>query len=258
MADAEQKDPVRVLHLTDPHLFADKRRELRGVNTYDSLTEVIAHHRESGWPADIVLATGDLVQDDSAGAYEHFAALMGELGVPVHCIPGNHDVPDLMRSALADGPFIYCDGVEIDDWLIVGIDSTAPGRAGGTIRASELERLDADIDASDARHVLVTVHHPPVSMGSRWLDTVGLENGAGLIERVRKSERVRLVLFGHVHQAYDGHENGVAIVGTPSTCRQFKPKSDEFAVDDRPPAYRRLSLHGNGQFDSQLVWIRDA
>jgi Icc protein len=63
------------------------------------------------------------------------------------------------------------------------------------------------------------------------------------------------VLFGHAHQAYDGTHNGIRIYGTPSTCRQFRPGSSSFAVDDRPPAYRRLELAADGTFSTELVWL---
>ena len=78
------------------------------------------------------------------------------------------------------------------------------------------------------------------------------------VVRIGASTKVRLAIFGHVHQAYDNTHNGIQIVGTPSTCRQFKPHSDEFAVDDRPPAYRRIELFADGHFSTELIWVENA
>jgi Icc protein len=58
-----------------------------------------------------------------------------------------------------------------------------------------------------------------------------------------------------VHQSYDDDYHGIRILATPSTCRQFLPGADEFAVDDKPPAYRRITLTADGTVDSQLVWV---
>ena len=69
---------------------------------------------------------------------------------------------------------------------------------------------------------------------------------------------VRAAVFGHVHQPYDARHGSVRVIGTPSTCRQFKRLSDEFAVDQRSPAYRRITLHADGSFDNELVWTGDA
>lgn len=249
---------MRVLHLTDPHLFADVKGELRGTVTYSTLVNVLQHYQASGWNADIATVTGDLIQDNSAEAYEHFKTLLRPLGLPVHCIPGNHDVRARMIDALDAAPFHYCDVAEIGDWMIVGVDSCLAEGAGGVITAQELARLDTAINASNAQHVMVCLHHPPVPMGSKWLDSVGLNNGEEFLERVGVSGRVRLAIFGHVHQAYDQAHDGVQIIGTPSTCRQFRRRSDDFAVDDQPPAYRRLTLHSDGSFGNELVWVPDA
>jgi Icc protein len=246
---------TKVLHLTDPHLFADIGKDLRGTVTYASLCAVLDHYRNNDWQADFAMVTGDLIQDDSAEAYEHFRDLLADLGLPVHCVPGNHDIRALMQDALSSAPFHYCESVETDNWLITGIDSCVTGKAGGNIENSEFDRLDGEIAASGADHVMVCLHHPPVDMGSKWLDSVGLENGDEFLQRVAASGKVRLAIFGHVHQPYDAVHGGVRIIGTPSTCRQFAQGSETFAVDDNPPAYRRISLQDDGAIEQELVWL---
>lgn len=249
---------MRVLHLTDPHLFADRHGELRGTNTFDTFNAVLEHVRSSGWYADVIACTGDIIQDDSKAAYDNFRALLEPLGLPVHCVPGNHDVRALMQAALSRPPFTYCDVASLGDWLMIGIDSCVSDSAGGHVAAAELDRLDAAIAERDPAHVLVCLHHPPAEVGSKWLDSVGLDNGDEFLARVNASGRVRLALFGHVHQEYDRQHGDVRVFGTPSTCRQFKRQSDEFALDQRSPAYRRITLHADGSFDNELVWIGDA
>ena len=201
--------------------------------------------------------SGDIIHDDSAAAYDHFIDLLTPLGIPVHCLPGNHDVRELMRAALQEPPFHYCETVRSGDWLIVSLDSCVSGQAGGRIATEELERMDHEIGEADAQHVMVCLHHPPVLMESRWLDAVGLENRNDFLERVAASGKVRLVIFGHVHQPYDADHDGIRILGTPSTCRQFAPKRTLFGVDDQPPAYRRIQLHEDGNFEHQLVWLTE-
>ena len=246
---------IRVLHLTDPHLFAEPDGELRGAVTAASLQTVLDHYNAGDWRAKRVLATGDLIQDDSPEAYDRFRDLLLPLNLRVHCVPGNHDIRDLMQTVCRQPPFSYCAWEEIGDWLIVGIDSCIKGEAGGVVTAEELDRLSTIVDGSSARHIMVCLHHPPVEMGSRWLDTVGLKNGDEFLERVRMLGRVRVAAFGHVHQEYDAEHEGVRIIGTPSTCRQFKQGSDDFAVDENPPAYRRFELHSDGNLATKLIWV---
>lgn len=236
-------------------MFADADGDLRGTVTQESLQRVLDHYQAGDWRADRALITGDLIQDDSAEAYDRFRELLLPLNIRMHCVPGNHDIRELMRPICSRPPFSYCAKEHIHDWLLLGLDSCITGDAGGEIAADEFERLDRIIDESSAKHIMVCLHHPPVPMGSTWLDTVLLKNGDELLERLQAAGRVRLLVFGHVHQPYDAEHHGIQVIGTPSTCSQFKPGSDDFALDDRPPAYRRITLNADGSSSSELIWV---
>jgi len=236
-------------------LFAEADGSLRGRVTYDTLLRVLEHFKDSNWPAHHVQVTGDLVQDDTRGAYERFCSTMATIGLPVYCVPGNHDIRDLMREALQNEPFHYCSTLESGNWLIAGIDSCMEGSAAGHVDENELNRLGDLIETTHAAHVMVCLHHPPLPVGSRWLDELILQNREQFLERVTASQKVKLVVSGHVHQAFDRNYGSVRIINTPSTCRQFALGSDSFSLDDKPPAYRRLELHVDGHVDTELVWI---
>jgi len=128
---------ARILHVTDPHLFADADGSLRGVVTHTTLTAVIDHISRTQWPADMVAMTGDVIQDDSAEAYVRFREIMKPLGLPVHCVPGNHDVRSLMRDGLSEPPFHYCSSARFGDWLVTGIDSGIENDAAGLVSAEK-------------------------------------------------------------------------------------------------------------------------
>jgi Icc protein len=99
------------------------------------------------------------------------------------------------------------------------------------------------------------MHHHPIIMGSRWLDTVGLTDPESFWRVIDAHPHVRAVVWGHVHQAYDGQRGDVRLFATPSTGAQFLPKSDRYAVDSRPPAYRSFDLHGDGRIDTAVHWV---
>ncbi|MGH8192936.1 MAG: metallophosphoesterase [Woeseiaceae bacterium] len=246
---------MRVLHITDPHLYADPEASLRGTVTHDSLRRVLRHVADSGWSADLVAMTGDLIQDDSREAYERFRELLTPLGLPVYCVPGNHDVRPLMLDVLGNDPFYCCDSSVHGAWLIVGLDSSIEGSAAGRIAERELERLDGVLRDTRAQHAMICLHHPPLPIGSQWLDSVGLQNGEQFLQRIGLSGKVRIAIFGHAHQQFEGLHESIRIIGTPSTCSQFKVASDTYAVDDKPPAYRRISLFPDGTVDTDVIWV---
>ena len=203
----------------------------------------------------MVAMTGDLIQDGSRAAYHRFCDLMAVLNLPVYCVPGNHDVREFMRDAVSQAPFHYCESVLIKNWLIIGIDSCIHGNAGGRVEDIEMERLAKSLADTSAEHVMICLHHPPLPVGSQWLDEVGLHNADEFLRMITQSGNVRLAIFGHVHQAIEAEYESVKIIGTPSTCRQFMVASDGFALDDNPPAYRRISLGADGSVECELIWL---
>lgn len=245
---------VRLTHITDPHLYGGERELLRGIATLPSLEATLANARRRDWPPDAVLVTGDLVQDDPGG-YAHFRRLLGALRLPVLCLPGNHDEPEAMRRELDCEPFVIGGAVDLGLWRIVLLDSTIPGSAAGRLSAQSLASLESALAAARQRHVLVCLHHHPVPMASRWLDRVGLQNAGEFFDIVDGHTNVRGIVWGHVHQSYDALRNGVRLLATPSTCAQFLPRSEQFAIDRMPPAYRTLELKADGSILTEVVWV---
>ena len=245
---------IRLTHFTDPHLYGSETEELRGVATLPALKAALARAQSHDWPPDALLVTGDIVQDDPAG-YPHFRRLFGALGVPVLCIPGNHDEPQAMRRELAGAPFVVGGHVDLGRWRIVLLDSCLPGSASGRLSSASLTGLEAALAGAGGRHCLVCLHHHPVPMSSRWLDRVGLTNAPEFFEVIDRHPQVRAIAWGHVHQAYEGLRKGVRLLATPSTCAQFLPKSDDFAIDRQPPAYRTLELRADGSLLTEVVWL---
>ena len=243
---------MKILQITDPHLYGSASGALRGVVTDASLRHVLDQAYASVPDFAALLVTGDLVQDDPSG-YLRFRSIFGNSQKPVLCIPGNHDEPVIMRQSLAGAPFQVCGTYSAHGWQLVMLDSCDPGHVGGRLTAHELERLDRALAASP-QHAMVCLHHHPVEMGSRWIDTIGLANRDEFWRVIDAHSNVRAVVWGHVHQEYEGSRGPVRLFATPSTGAQFLPMSDRYAVDTRPPAYRPFELHPDGRIDSEIRW----
>ncbi|MBV6415588.1 MAG: 3',5'-cyclic adenosine monophosphate phosphodiesterase CpdA [Steroidobacteraceae bacterium] len=245
---------TRLIQFTDPHLYGDAAATLRGIATLPALERVIAHARARYPDPSAYLVTGDLVQDDPGG-YAALRRLLAALDRPVHCIPGNHDLIAEMRAALAGPPFVLGGHFDSGAWRIVMLDSSVPGTASGTLAPAALAQLDHALGTAGTRPALVCLHHHPVDMGSRWLDQVGLVNRDDFLAVIDHHPNVRAVLWGHVHQEFDGVRHGVRLLATPSTCAQFLPGADDFAVDPKPPAYRVVELHDDGRLETRVEWV---
>ncbi len=242
--------PLRLLQFTDTHLLADRQGRLLGLNTHESLKCVLDLSRKNHRQPDLVLVTGDLVHDGSDSGYAHLQEYFQAFDAPVLLLAGNHDEGRQLREATTGGPARLAKQIERGGWQIVLLDSSIAGSDGGRLADSELALLDRLLSESPALPALVCLHHQPVPMGSRWLDTMVLENAGEFFAILDRHPRVCGVLWGHVHQEYDDTRNGVRMLATPSTCFQFKPHSAEFALDAMPPGYRWLDLYPDGRIDS--------
>jgi len=248
--------PIRLLQLTDPHLFEDESRELYGVNTAASFRAALAKGLdEAPGPLDAILITGDIAEDGRRGTYERFRSIMSGLGVPVLCIPGNHEDLSTMTSVLHAPSLNSCGSASFAGWRIVMLSSHVPGDDAGRLGDDELERLDRELAAASGQHVLVCLHHPAVPIGSPWLDAAGLKNAEVLNALLGKHGNVRGVLSGHVHQAFDRVHHGIRMMSTPSTCAQFTPNTQTCVMDLRPPGLRWLQLMPTGEIETEVVWL---
>ncbi|MCG6873278.1 MAG: 3',5'-cyclic-AMP phosphodiesterase [Gammaproteobacteria bacterium] len=237
-----QAKSLRVLQITDSHLFAESGERLLGVDTQATLDAVLVDAHEQRGAPDVLLATGDLAQDGQPATYERLQRQLEAFGVPVVWLAGNHDDPAAMA---AFGMEINRTCLDLERWRILMLDSTAPGEVGGRLGEGKRQRL-AEACSGDQQHLLVCLHHHPVKLGSGWLDAIGLEDRDEFVSVLDLQPTLRAVLWGHIHQEYDQTRDGVRWLGSPSTCFQFRPGTAEFTLDDRAPGYRWLELQADG------------
>jgi len=248
---------ARLLQFTDMHLFGDAAARLRGVASLPALQAALVDARRRCPRPDGILLTGDLVQDDPQG-YRWIREIFADSPVPVLCLAGNHDLPDAMRSALAQAPFQLGGHRAFGRWRIVMLDSWVAGQAGGRLGEQQIAALGNLLRTQDEDHVLLCLHHHPIRMHSNWLDQVGLSDADEFLAVVREHTNVRGVLWGHVHQSLDYFMGGVRFMASPSTCAQFLPGSPNFSIDDRPPGYRLLELMPDGTIATEVCWLENA
>ena len=248
--------PAVVLQITDTHLFASVDATQRGINTQASLDAVLDRARaDPRWPPDAIVVTGDIVHDESRAGYLRFRKILEALGPPAFCVPGNHDHPEVLAESLATPRIQVCGDTQLGTWRVILLSTFGEGEVAGALGSAELARLEETLEEYPGEHTLICMHHPPIPMGSAWLDTPGLRDAGEFVQLVRRHAHVRAVLWGHVHQASDRQVDGVRFMSTPSTCAQFRPVSDEFNVDNLPPGMRWLALQPDGGLTTEVVRI---
>lgn len=240
-----------ILQITDTHLFPKPATTagyglLASVDTRASLAAVLDAALTEQTP-DLLLVTGDIAEEPHTASYAELRAqIAARYPGPVLCLPGNHDEPELMPELFAELAW------QAGNWRLLALDSHVHGEERGEVAPAELARLENELAASSAEHLLVAVHHPPLELASP-LDHGRIKNGPELLELLAADGRVRGILFGHVHQAVQLEIGALKLLGTPSTCVQFKPLVSRFALDTKAPGWRWITLAPDGKIESRIA-----
>lgn len=239
---------LRIAQITDTHLYADPRGRLLGLDTACCLEKVVA--LASQRDTHLVVASGDLTHDASEPAYQRVRSCFSVMQAPVYCLPGNHDETRSLRRYLNSDGCRFVSSIQTHGWQMVFLDSTLAGSEGGHFSGDELSVLERALDSFPDMPTLVWLHHQPVHIGSRWLDTMAVDNPDEFFAVIDRHPQVRGIIWGHIHQAFEQRRNGVQLLATPSTCIQFLPDSPDFAIEQIPPGYRWLDLYADGHFET--------
>jgi 3',5'-cyclic-AMP phosphodiesterase len=241
---------LRIVQLSDTHLFSEPNRELLGIATAESLKTVLSAVRQA--QPDLLLLTGDLSQDETARSYEQLRDLITPLGIPTYWLPGNHDQPELMAQILENEVISSQKLFEQQGWNFILLNSTQPGEVDGYFSPAALIELEQQLQHLPVQPTLIGLHHPPCAVGSDWMDQISLRQPADFCAVIARYPQVKLVLFGHIHQEFSAHRAGVQYLGCPSTCVQFKPQNSVFAIDHQQPGLRLLQLYADGWVETQV------
>ncbi|VAW77446.1 3',5'-cyclic-nucleotide phosphodiesterase [hydrothermal vent metagenome] len=240
-----------ILQFTDTHISIDPQGTLKGVNTRQSLTACVELAQQHS--AAHILLTGDLSHDASKESYAALHSIITPLNLPVSAIAGNHDITLHMKKFL---PQHWLTGeCHIENWLCLMLNSSVTNKEHGFISDQELKRAKKVINNTQQDNILICLHHQPVPVGSPWIDAIMLQNAESLFGVLDGHSKVRGILFGHVHQNFQQQQGSLSIIGSPSTCIQFKSNSTEFALAHLAPAYRLLHLDRNGDISSEIFYL---
>ncbi|HET9591481.1 MAG TPA: phosphodiesterase [Solirubrobacterales bacterium] len=251
--------PVLLAQLSDLHLGA----AWEGVDPRPRLEQVIAAVRSLPNPVDAVLVSGDLTADGGNEDSQLARRLLDGFDVPVHVLPGNHDLRASLRRAFelpgeGDDPIDYA--VDVGDLRLLVLDSIVPGEDRGALRAEQLRWLDGELDKEPERPAILAMHHPPLATGLPEWDAINLiaPERAALAEIVGRHPQLRAIVGGHLHRVVSSALAGCPVLSVPSTYLQLLPDFDPPDFEDEddvvwtgPPGFA-LHVLRDGELSSQV------
>ena len=213
-----------IAQITDTHIKSPRGRlAYKTVDTASNLERCVAHVVALEPQPDLVLMTGDLTDFGRPEEYELLRELLRPLSMPVYVIPGNHDERGALLSAFGDEA--YLDGqtsgfvhytIENYPVRLIGLDTSIPGDAQGTLCSERLAWLDARLNEQPDRPTVLFMHHPPFKTGIDAMDRQGFIDADRLGALVERHLQVQHIICGHVHRPIHIQWHGVTVSVGPS------------------------------------------
>ena len=232
-----------LVQLSDPHIVEEGELLLGGIDTATFLREAVEHVNRLDPQPDLVLLTGDLVNEGRPEAVRPPAqAPRADAGA----VPPGPRQPRPHRRAAGRVPrYVHgddgrADGVIEGPLRIVTLDSSRYPEPGGSLDPEQLEWLDQTLAAAPEQPTVVAVHHPPFATGIAHMDAMALDapSAAGLAAVIAEHPQVERVLSGHLHRFISRRFAGTIAMTAPSTAHavQLDLGDGQPAWNHEPPA----------------------
>lgn len=235
-------DTLRILHLSDTHLYGDGRLHYGIVDTLAALDRVLA--RASSLEAvDLIVASGDLSDDGSAASYRKLKATLepwaAERGAAVVYAMGNHDLPDGFEEVLGARET----ETTVRGFRVVTVDTSVALAGYGRVEEAQLDRLRDLLATPSESGTIVVLHHPPVTPTTVLFESLRLVDSQPLLDTLSEGD-VRLILAGHYHHGLltEAGPAGIPVVVAPAVAN---------TTDVLWPAPRERAVRGAG-----FAWVQ--
>ena len=248
---------LSLLQITDLHILPGSDETFLGIDTEHYFLAVLELALAENTRFDLILITGDLAQHPDSASYQRILSRLAAANTPCICLPGNHDDYELMQQIFNTDQINCRKQLLLGNWQLICLNSQIPGAPGGRLSKQELLFLDDCLNTHPDRHALIAVHHHCLATNSAWMDTMMIENSRDLWAIINHTPQIKAVTTGHIHQVMDRTVGAVRVLGSPSTCFQFKPESKGFGLDTAAPGYRRINLSADGRIESAVTRLSE-
>jgi 3',5'-cyclic AMP phosphodiesterase CpdA len=224
---------MRIAQISDTHILPKASDEATAASRADNLRRCVADINRQG--VDIVLHTGDTVQNGTAEEYAYLREILTGLEAPYFLVPGNRDRRDALRAALDHLSYLPGTGdflqYAVDDYALrlVALDTTREGERKGFCDERRLAWLEETLSREPDRPTVLFFHHPPFDVP--WHGYVGgyrdPEDALRLAATVGRHRQVVRVLCGHVHSMDREDWAGTVATTMPSVAVDVRKGVDE-------------------------------
>lgn len=258
---------MRIAQLTDPHIVHDGELLHGYIDSGKRLRDAFSVIDNMKPRVDVILLTGDLVEQPDDAAYIALQDILSERQSPIFLIPGNHDDRLLMHAKFsATGMYPCakdCAQYDLNDYAVrlIALDSVWQGNELPVFDEDRADWLADALRKEPNKPTLLFIHHPPFHTGIAFVDLAPSDWYRHLSRVISQHDQVKLVLCGHAHTTMSGQIAGVPVYVAPSSAFQL---SGYLGVDEAPTLIDEagpVTIHywtGNQFVTSPYLPVQDA
>lgn len=234
-----------IAQISDTHICEHQALCCHRVDTEPFLAKVVSKLNGLRPAPDLVVVTGDLVDEPTPAAYARLRSILASLSLPFCLAVGNHDQREILRAAFPDHGYLFGSwfvqyAIEDFEVRILVLDTHVPGQHVGELCEERLAWLAARLAEQPTRPTVVFMHHPPFLTGNTALDRFDLSGTRRLAEIVSSYRNVEGIFCGHLHRPVQARFAGTIAMTCPSTAHQVHlglGESSVLAFAMEPPAF---------------------
>jgi 3',5'-cyclic-AMP phosphodiesterase len=200
-----------IAQISDFHLKPEGTLAYGVADTAALLKRAVEHINRLTPLPDLILVTGDLVDEGASESYICLSRILSGLQPPFVIIPGNHDHKESLRKAFPEHDYLHrcleergedyiCFALENFPLRLIGIDTVTPGEHGGGFGPKRRAWLTKSLAARPEIPTLIFMHHPPFASGIGHMDEEVFRGWKEFQTLISKHPQVERILCGHLHR----------------------------------------------------------
>ncbi|NEQ44139.1 MAG: phosphodiesterase [Leptolyngbya sp. SIOISBB] len=214
-----------IAQISDLHVQPAGQRAYGIVDTNHYLKLAVQQLNRLDPQPDLVVATGDLVDERTEAEYRMLKTLLAPVKAPLYFVMGNHDNRAAFRNIFPELPYLPADGFMhyvLDDFSlrIIVLDTLVDGEGYGEMDAERLTWLEARLREAPTRPTIIFMHHPPFETGLYGMDQLRCRGNEALAAIIEQYPNVQRIACGHLHRSIQTLWAGTLCTVAPSTAHQ--------------------------------------
>ena len=236
-----------IAQISDTHLSVDEpdspqrktdfEAVIADINTLDSAPDVIVH-------------TGDIVQNGRLDEYAEAVAILNRANAPVYVMAGNKDDRVNLRKAFSGEAYLSVGtdfiSYSVDDFPVrlVMLDTVNPGSKKGEFCTGRLEEFERLVTQDKSKPVAIFAHHPPfeIFVGPEKIHYDDVKSMEDLATAIGGVSQAVALFCGHVHRPAFGDVANVPAAVAPAVATGLR-------FGDYPPRVAKLPIYFVHRYD---------